>query len=86
MEVKVKLELKKTVEEKAKQGVCLVCGQKSYRRGLCARHYMQFHRKRLEQPKSKRAEFEVKRIYLGMILPSGQIRELQNPNAFEVED
>jgi hypothetical protein len=68
---------------KARSGVCLICGKpENGRRGLCVAHYHQFMRAKLALPKSKRVAFEEEQILEGRILATGQIREIRTPNVF----
>jgi hypothetical protein len=82
-EVKAKRSVEKETVEKAKAGVCLICGQKATgRRGLCNGHYLKFARAKNELPKSKRIAFEESHIREGRILACGQVREIRDPNPF----
>lgn len=86
MEMKIKRTLKKDVEGKAKAGVCLICGGHAHRRGLCHRHYMEFHRRRSEHAKRDRLAFEAKQVWAGLILPSRAIIAIKNPSPFEADE
>jgi len=68
-------------------GECLVdgCADEPTRRGLCTNHYHRFRATLLSKGSAKaRAEFEAETIRAGLVLPVGQVRELRNPNPFEV--
>lgn len=80
--VSAKKSLKTKTLEAAKAGKCLICGEKSWQRGVCCKHYQQFHRKKMSLSKRDRIAFEQEQIEEGRILASGQINEIRRPNAF----
>lgn len=76
---------KETAKQRMRAGKCLHCDSPEHQRGLCVRHYMQFRRTMLAEPKSMRREFEKQQIAAGNILAAGQIRELTTDNPFREE-
>lgn len=76
---------KETTKQRAQAGKCLHCETNEYQRGLCCRHYMQFRRTMLAQPKNKQRAFEAQQIKAGNVLAAGHIRELTTDNPFREE-
>ena len=86
-DVKVKRSKTKEVSDRVASGKCLLCDSEGPRkRGLCLRHYMQFVRTISAMPKGKRIAQEEYLIREGLVLPVGQMRELQRPNPFLAKD
>lgn len=73
---------KETAKQRMLAGKCLHCDSPEHQRGLCVRHYMQFRRTMLAEPKNMRRDFEKQQIAAGNILAAGQIRELTTDNPF----
>ncbi|MGB7323509.1 MAG: hypothetical protein WBD31_01465, partial [Rubripirellula sp.] len=48
-------------------GTCLVCGDPVRTRGLCTRHYTQFHRRRAKMTPVQADAFELKLIEEGLL-------------------
>ena len=82
VDVAVKKSLSKQVMDRASEGTCLHCQDKSAKRGLCSKHYEQFRRAKASQPKSERAQWEVEQIREGKVLNSLQIVKIRSTNVF----
>lgn len=74
---------KETTKERVRAGVCLHCDSAEHQRGLCCKHYMQFRRTMLAEPRNMRRDFEKQQIAAGNILAAGHIRELTTDNPFK---
>jgi hypothetical protein len=83
--VEVKRQFRSKTVDRVREGKCLVCEAKAWRRGVCCKHYTQFYRAKMALPKRDRATFESTQIELGKILAVGQSREIKNPNVYESE-
>lgn len=83
-DVTVKRTLAKSVDERVRSGICLVCDAKAERRGLCMNHYQFFLRRHKAKGKDA-AEFEAACIREGRILPVGRMREIKQDNPFDVQ-
>jgi hypothetical protein len=83
--VRAKKSVKSKTLEAAKAGKCLVCGEKSWQRGLCCKHYQQYYRTKMALPKRERIQFELDQIEAGRVLVAGQIAEIRRPNPFAPE-
>ena len=82
--VRAKKSIKGKVFDRAKLGLCLIdqCDCKSWQRGLCSKHYLQFYRAKMALPKKERVAFEQEQIEAGRILAAHQICEIRRPNPF----
>lgn len=74
--------LAKQVEERAREGRCLLCDEKADRRGICFRHYHLFRRRLMSKPKNQQAAFETAAIKEGKILPVNRMRALKFNDPF----
>jgi len=80
--VRAKKSLKAKTLEAAKAGKCLICGEPSWQRGICCKHYQNFYRAKMALPKKERIGFEQEQIEAGRVLAAGQINEIRRPNPF----
>ncbi len=80
--VGAKRSVKAKTLEAAKAGKCLICGDPTYQRGVCCKHYQKFYRAKMSLPKRDRILFEKEQIEEGRILAAGQISEIRRPNPF----
>jgi hypothetical protein len=65
-------------------GKCLApeCENDVWRRGLCAKCYQRFLRQRNSRKGAKRAEYEIKCVKAGLILPIGEAAKIKTNNPF----
>jgi hypothetical protein len=82
MDVRPKPGLKRLVEERDEQGVCLLCAKEAWKRGLCTTHYGRWRAARGEQPKHKQAAFDAQQIRDGKLLPDRQGQKLDVVNEY----
>lgn len=78
-----KKSLRPQIAERVRDGLCLQCGRKGGRRGLCQNHYRLFRLALLEKPIADRAAFEEAQIRDGQVLATLQVREITDPNPFK---
>ena len=81
-DVKAKQTIAKQVEQRVREGLCLLCDSEAKRRGLCFAHYQMYRRRLFERPRKDRASFEVNAIREGKILAAHQMRELKTADPF----
>lgn len=72
MEAKPKPAIRKAIEERDDQGVCLLCDKEAWKRGLCTTHYGRWRTARAEIPARERLSFDAGQIRDGKLLPDRQ--------------
>lgn len=78
-DIEVIPKLRRIVAEKTRKGECLKCDKAATRRGLCDHHYYRYRMDKKDQPKSRRAAFEVQAIRSGELLPDRQGQRIPAP-------
>jgi aminopeptidase C len=78
--------LAELAKKRAKNGRCILtgCNESQDKRGLCQNHYQQFYAM-LEKQTDKK-DYDERMVRVGQILKSGDIREINSPNPFRVEE
>ncbi len=73
------------VEARVKTGKCLHCDEQAQTRGLCSKHYLQFHRKLAEIKGNAKAKetAKAKAIQEGLILPPRYAQRFVEPGPFD---
>lgn len=79
MEAKPKPGIRKQVEERHEQGVCLLCEKRAWKRGVCTTHYSRWRTARADVPNRERPAFDAQQIRDGKLLPDRQgQRDVEN--------
>ena len=82
-DVTVKRSKAAEVEDRVRQGLCLLCDRQATRRGLCVNHYQTFLRRMAARGgKDEQLQFEAACIREGLVLPVGQMREIKSDDPF----
>ena len=82
-DVTVKRSKAAEVEDRVRQGVCLLCERQATRRGLCMNHYQTFLRRMSDKgAREDQLQFEASCIREGLVLPAGEMRKLKSDDPF----